>query len=252
MHRFSLQGKVAIITGASRGIGAAIARTYAQAGACVVLASRKLEGVSAVAEAIRQAGGTALPVAAHVGEPAAITRLVEQALAAYGGIDIVVNNAAASPYAGPLLDCPESAWEKALDVNLRGNFRLVREAVPSMEARGGGKIVNIASVAGLTPQENMGLYCVTKAAVIMLTKVLAVELAPRNIQVNTIAPGFVRTHFSRAIWDDEARLTQVLEHTPARRIGETDDLTGIALYLASSASSFMTGQTVVVDGGLTL
>ena len=139
-----------------------------------------------------------------------------------------------------------------LDVNLRGYFRLIREVVPSMEARGGGKVLNIASVAGLTPQTGMGLYCITKAAVIMLTKVLAVELGSSNIQVNAIAPGFIKTKFSQVIWQNDSVRTTVTDRTPARRIGDTEDLLGMALYLVSPASNFTTGQAIVIDGGLTL
>lgn len=252
MEQFSLTGKVAIVTGASRGIGEAIAHTYAKAGAKVVLASRKLEGVTSVAEAIKQHGGEALPVATHMGEPEAIKNLVQQTIATYGGVDIVVNDAATNPHFGMLMESPESAWDKMLDVNLRGYFRLIREAVPSMESRGGGKVLNLASVAGLTPQTGMGLYCITKAAVIMLTKVLAVELASQNIQVNAIAPGFIQTRFSQAIWGNESVKTMVTDRTPAHRIGNPDDLIGMALYLVSPASNFTTGQTIVIDGGLTL
>ncbi len=252
MEQFSLAGKVAIVTGASRGIGAAIAQAFTQAGASVVVASRKPEGVTAIAEAITQAGGRALAVAAHMGEPEAITRLVQTTVETYGGVDIVVNNAATNPYFGSLLDASDSVWAKTLDVNLLGYFRLTRAAVPEMEARGGGKIINLASVAGLTPQPNMGVYGVTKAGVIMLTKTLAVELAPRNIQVNAIAPGFIKTHFSEAIWSNEAIYEMVIARTPAGRIAAPDELTGTALYLASAASDFTTGQILVVDGGLTL
>jgi len=252
MEQFSLAGKVAIVTGASRGIGAAIAQAFAQAGASVVVASRKQEGVAAIAETIMQAGGKALAAPAHMGEPEAITRLVQTTVEAYGGVDIVVNNAATNPYFGALVDASDSVWAKTLDVNLLGYFRLARAAVPAMEARGGGKIINLASVAGLTPQPGMGVYGVTKAAVIMLTKTLAVELAPRNIQVNAIAPGFIKTHFSEAIWGNASISEMVIARTPAGRIAAPDELTGTALYLASAASDFMTGQILVVDGGLTL
>ena len=252
MDPFSLDNKDAIITGASRGIGEAIAHTNAQAGAKVVLASRKLESVASVAETIKQNGGDALPIAAHMGEPEAITNLVQQTIATYGGVDIVVNDAATNPHFGSLLDSPESAWDKMLDVNLRGYFRLIREAVPSMEARGSGKVLNIASVAGLTPQTGMGLYCITKAAVIMLTKVLAVELGSSNIQVNAIAPGFIKTKFSQVIWQNDSVRTTVTDRTPAHRIGDPEDLLGMALYLVSHASNFTTGQAVIIDGGLTL
>ncbi len=252
MQQFSLKDKVAIVTGASRGIGEAIAHTYAQAGAKVVLASRKLEGLSAVAEAINAAGGQAKAIAAHMGEAEAIRALMQQTVEAYGGVDIVVNNAATNPHFGPLLTSEESMWDKTLDVNLRGYFRLIREAVPYFEKRGGGKVINIASVAGVSPSPGMALYGISKAAVIMLTKALAVELAPQNIQINAIAPGFVKTKFSQAIWGNDQLSEMVISQTPAGRIASVDELTGIALYLASPASSFTTGQTIIVDGGLTL
>ncbi len=252
MNAFSLAGKVAIITGASRGIGETIAHTYAQAGAQVVLASRKATDLATVAEAIKAEGGQATPIAAHMGDQAAIDALVQQTLDIYGGVDIIVNNAATNPHFGPLLTSEESMWDKTLEVNLRGYYRLIRAAVPAMTARGGGKVVNMASVAGLTPQPGMALYGITKAAVIMLTQALAVELAPQNIQVNAIAPGFIKTQFSRAIWDNEAISARVIAATPAQRIGTTEEIAGLALYLASPASNFTTGQTIVADGGLTL
>lgn len=247
-----LAGKVAIVTGGSRGIGAAIARAYAAAGARVVLASRKLEGVAAVAEEIQAAGGDATAIAAHMGEPTAATALVEEALAMYGAVDIVVNNAATNPHAGPLLTSTESHWDKTLEVNLRGGFRLIQAAAPHMALRGGGKIINIASIGGLNPEPNIGLYSITKAGIIMLTKVLALELAAQHIQLNAIAPGLIKTTFSRAIWDDAAHLAATVATTPAGRLGTEEDLLGIALYLASPASDFTTGQTFVIDGGLTI
>lgn len=252
MHQFSLTNKIAIITGASRGIGEAIAHAYAQAGAKVVLASRKLEGLTAVADAIKAAGGEATPIAAHMGDSDAVKQLVRQTLDTYSGIDIIVNNAATNPHFGPLLTTDESHWDKTLDVNLRGYFRLIRESVTPMIERGGGKIINMASIAGIMPSPGMGLYSLTKAAVIMMTRSLAVELAPHNIQVNAIAPGFVKTRFSQAIWDNDQLNEMVVASTPAKRMASVDEITGIALYLASPASSFTTGQAIVVDGGLTL
>jgi NAD(P)-dependent dehydrogenase (short-subunit alcohol dehydrogenase family) len=252
MQPFSLDGKVAIVTGASRGIGEAIAHMFAQAGAKVVLASRKAEPLAQVAGQIRAAGGEATPVATHMGDAAAIAALVQRSGEIYGGVDIVVNNAATNPHFGPLLTSEESMWDKTLDVNLRGYYRLISAAVPAMAARGGGKVVNLASIAGLVPSPGMGLYGITKAAVIMLTKTLAVELAPQNIQVNAIAPGFVKTHFSQAIWENKALNDLVISHTPARRMGTVEEIAAMALYLASPASDFTTGQTLVVDGGQTL
>ncbi|RME83905.1 MAG: glucose 1-dehydrogenase [Caldilineae bacterium] len=247
-----LADKVAIITGASRGIGEAIARCYAGAGAAVVLASRKQPDLDRVAEEIRAAGGEALPVAAHTGDPNAVARLVDTAISSYGGIDILVNNAATNPHFGPILSAEESQWQKILDVNVLGYFRMAKACVPAMQKRGGGKIINMASIAGRSPQPMMGVYCVSKAAVIMLTEVLAVELAGLNIQVNAIAPGFIKTRFSRALWSNPQIHDTVVQHTPQQRMATPDELTGIALYLASEASSFTTGATIVVDGGYTL
>lgn len=252
MDTFSLKGKVAIVTGASRGIGEAIAHTYARAGAKVALVSRKQDGLDAVAATIKADGGEALAIAAHMGDQSAVQALVEQVIARYGGVDIVVNNAGTNPHFGPLLTADESYWDKTLDVNLRGYFRLIRQAAPSMIGRGGGKVINITSIAGINPMPGMALYGITKAAVIMMTKALAVELAPHNIQVNAIAPGFIKTRFSQAIWGNEEVNDAVIASTPAKRIASVEELEGLALYLASSASNFLTGQTIVVDGGLTL
>ena len=248
-NSFDLTGKVAIVTGASRGIGAAIASALAMAGATVVLASRKQEGLDAVAAAIAANGGQALAVAAHTGEQAAVERLVAQAVDAFGGVDILVNNAATNPHFGPILSADESLWDKTLDVNVKGYFRMAKACAPHMAQRGGGKIINLASVAGLAPQPGMGVYCVTKAAVIMLTEVLAAELAPQNIQVNAIAPGFVKTKFSAAIWSNPTINDATLAGIPQQRMAAPEELTGTVLYLASAASSFTTGATLVVDGG---
>jgi NAD(P)-dependent dehydrogenase (short-subunit alcohol dehydrogenase family) len=246
---FDLDGKVALITGASRGIGEAIAKTYAGAGAKVVLSSRKQEGLEAVAEAIRSAGGEALPIAAHTGDREAVQALVAQTIETYGGVDILVNNAATNPHFGHIMTSEESHWQKILDVNVQGYFRVAQACLESMKARGGGKIINMASVAGLAPQPGMGIYCVSKAAVIMMTQVLAAELAQFNIQVNAIAPGFIKTRFSQAIWGTPQLLEATLKKIPQGRVAGPDELTGLALYLASPASSFTTGTVITVDGG---
>jgi NAD(P)-dependent dehydrogenase (short-subunit alcohol dehydrogenase family) len=249
LEQFSLAGKVAVITGASRGIGAALAHAYAAAGAQVVLTSRKQAGLDEIAEEIRAAGGVARPVAAHTGDPAAVASLVAAAVEHFGGIDILVNNAATNPHFGPLLEADESQWDKILDVNLKGYVRMVAACVPHMRARGGGKIINIASVAGLRPQPHMGIYCVSKAGVLMLTQVLAAELAADGIQVNALAPGYIKTRFSQAIWDNPDLNAAIIRQVPAGRLATPEELTGIALYLASPASSFTTGAVFVVDGG---
>ena len=249
MTETTLNGKVALITGASRGIGLAIARTYAAAGAKVALSSRKQDGLDLAAELIREDGGVALPVAAHSGDSAAIEALVDRLTREWGGIDILVNNAATNPHFGPILMAEESHWDKILDVNVIGYFRVVKACVPIMKARGGGKVINMSSVAGKEPQPMMGVYSVSKAAVIMLTEVLAAELAADNIQVNAIAPGFVKTKFSSALWQTEAINDALLRSIPQGRMAEPEEIAGMALYLASPASDFVTGATFVIDGG---
>ncbi len=246
---FDLTGKVAFITGASRGIGEAIALAYVQAGAKVVLASRKQADLDGLAQRVREMGGDALPIAAHTGDTAAINEAVEKASSTYGGIDIVVNNAATNPHFGPILTAEESHWDKIIDVNVKGYFRVIKACVEGMKARGGGKVVNMASIAGLEPEPMMGVYSVSKAAVLMLTKVLAVELAQFNIQVNAIAPGFVKTKFSSALWQNPQINQAILTSIPQKRMAEPEEIAGLAVYLASSASSFVTGSTFSIDGG---
>jgi len=246
---FDLSGQVALITGASRGIGAAIAKTYAAAGAKVVLSSRKQPDLEAVADEIRAAGGEALPLAAHTGDLKTIQAVVKQAVDTFGGLDIAINNAATNPHFGHILTSEESHWSKILDVNVTGYFRVAKTCAEAMKERGGGKIINMASVAGLSPQPGMGIYCVSKSAVLMLTEVLAAELAQFNIQVNAIAPGFIKTRFSQAIWDTPQIFEATIKKIPQGRIAEPEELTGIALYLASNASDFTTGATFTIDGG---
>ncbi len=247
-----LTGKVALITGASRGIGRAIAEAYVAAGACVVLTARKPEGLQETAQAICAQGGKALPLPAHVGHPDEVEALVHKAVEHFGGIDILVNNAATNPHFGPLLTAESSHWDKTFEVNVKGYFYTARACYPHMKQRGSGKIINIASVAGQRPFPGMGVYCVTKAAVLMLTKVLAAELASDNIQVNAIVPGFVRTRFSRVLWETPALHDALVRQIPQHRMAETEELTGAALFLASSASDYMTGSALTLDGGLLL
>jgi NAD(P)-dependent dehydrogenase (short-subunit alcohol dehydrogenase family) len=246
---FDLTGKVALVTGGSRGIGLAIAEAYAAAGAKVAVASRKQEAVDEAAAALRRAGGDALALTAHTGDAADVAALVERVVAHFGGIDILVNNAATNPHFGPFLSAEDSHWDKILDVNVKGYFRVAKACVPVMRARGGGKIINVASVAGLEPQPMMGVYCVSKAAVLMMTEVLAAEVAADHIQVNAIAPGFVKTKFSQVLWSTPDIHDQLIRAVPQRRMAEPAEIAGIAVYLASAASSFTTGATFVVDGG---
>ena len=248
---FDLTGKVALVTGASRGIGFSIAKTFALAGARVVLASRKQAALEQAADHIRAAGGDALPIAAHTGDPDAVNRLATEIRARYGGVDVLVNNAGTNPHFGPILTAEESQWDKTLEVNLKGYVRVIRVCVDGMRQRGGGKIINMASVAGLQAQPGLGVYGVSKAAVLMLTRLLAIELAPANIQVNAIAPGVIKTQFSRLLWDTPEISQAILDQIPAQRVRQPEELTGSALYLASRASDFTTGAVFVVDGGQT-
>jgi NAD(P)-dependent dehydrogenase (short-subunit alcohol dehydrogenase family) len=251
---FSLDGKVAAISGASRGIGQAIAQAFAAAGARVVMGSRRQENIEQAARSINEAyPGRAYPVVAHAGNAEDAQAIVEAAVAQYGRVDIAVNNAGTNPHFGPILASEASQWDKILDVNVKGCFWLCQAAAQQMQAQGsGGKIINMASVTGLEPGPMMGIYSVSKAAVIMLTKVLAMELAADNIQVNAIAPGIIKTRFSRVLWDNPGLRSRIEHKTPAGRLGEPEEVSGLALYLASEASSFVTGGVFTVDGGYTL
>lgn len=249
---FDLTGKVAIITGASRGIGQAIAERYAEAGAKVVISSRKQDGLDTVVKTITDKGGTALGVAAHNGQKEALQGLVQATVDAFGRVDILVNNAATNPHFGTLLEAEDSLWQKTIEVNIMGNVWLTQAVVKHMKAQGGGKIINVASINGIHPGRMQGIYSMTKAAIINLTQTLAIELAGDNIQVNAIAPGLIQTKFASAIWANDDLMNEILRRTPIGRIGQPDDIAGIAVYLASGISSFATGQVFVVDGGLTV
>jgi NAD(P)-dependent dehydrogenase (short-subunit alcohol dehydrogenase family) len=246
---FDLTGKVALITGASRGIGFAIAETFASAGAKVVLASRKQDALDQAAEKIQAKGGDAFPFAAHTGDPDAVRALVAACLEKFGCVDILVNNAATNPHFGPILMSEESHWNKILDVNLKGYFRMAKTCVESMRERGGGKIINVASVAGIQHQQGMGIYGISKAGVLMLTRTLAVELAADNIQVNALAPGFIQTQFSQVLWETPEIHQAIIAQVPQKRIGQPEEVASLALYLASPASGFTTGAIMLVDGG---
>jgi NAD(P)-dependent dehydrogenase (short-subunit alcohol dehydrogenase family) len=250
----NLQDKVAIVTGASRGIGAAIAHAFVAAGAQVVISSRKMANLQPVEAEINAAfPGRVLAVQAHAGRGEETQNLVEQTVRHFGRVDIAVNNAATNPHFGPLLAASPEQWDKILAVNVKGYFWLCQAAAQQMQKQGtGGKLINIASIAGLKPGAMMGVYSVSKAAVIMMTRVLAVELGGDNIQVNAVAPGFIKTRFSAALWQNPALANEIIQRTPAGRIAEPDAITGIATYLASPASDFTTGEVFTVDGGYIL
>lgn len=249
MSLFELTGKVAIVTGASKGIGQAIAQAFAERGAKVTVSSRKIEGVSEVAKEIEDAGGECIAIQAHMGYQDQVDALVNSTLEKWGRIDIAVNNAATNPHFGPLLTAEESHLDKIFDTNLKGYFRLCKTVYPHMQAQKSGKIINLSSVAGIQPGFNMGVYSISKSGVIMLTKILARELGPDNIQVNAIAPGIIKTKFSRALWESEALMSEFELRNPLKRIGLPEDVVGAALYLASAASDWVTGTVMVIDGG---
>lgn len=249
MTYFDIDGKVAIVTGASKGIGSSIAQAFAQRGAKVTVSSRKFEGVDAVAKEIQAAGGEALAIQAHMGYQDQVDALVDETLEKWGRIDIAVNNAATNPHFGPLLTAEESQLDKIFDTNLKGYFRFCKTVYPHMRSQKSGKIINLSSVAGIQPGFNMGVYSISKSAVIMLTKVLARELGPDNIQVNAIAPGIIKTKFSRALWESEELMSEFEIRTPLKRIGLPEDVVGAAIYLASPASDWVTGTVMVIDGG---
>ncbi|MEA2748068.1 MAG: hypothetical protein QOI41_2211 [Myxococcales bacterium] len=249
----TLENKVAIVTGASRGIGEAIARCFAANGAKVVLASRKIETLSAVAESIGASGGSAFAVAAHTGKEADCTALVDAAVKKFGKVDILVNNAATNPYFGPMIDIDEGAWDKTFEVNTKGYFWMSREVVKHLRSREApGSIIHVASVAGLVASPLQGVYAMTKAAILSMTKTLAYELAANKIRVNAIAPGFVDTKFAAAVLKNDTLLEEVLRMTPLKRYAQPDEIAGGALYLASDSASYLTGHTLVIDGGMTI
>ena len=248
-----LEGKVAVVTGASRGIGEAIARMFASAGARVVLAARKAQGLSQVAESIASAGGEAFARTCHTGRPEECEALVAAAVERYGKVDVLVNNAATNPYFGPMLETEWGAWEKTFEVNVKGYFAMCRAVARHLvEREAKGSLVQVASVAGLTSAPLQGVYGMTKAAVLSMTRTLAVELGSAGIRVNAIAPGLVETRFASALTSNDEIRNQVVSRTPVGRVGLPQDVASAALYLASDASAFVTGATLVVDGGWTI
>jgi dehydrogenase/reductase SDR family protein 4 len=244
-----LAGKVAIVTGASRGIGRSIAEVFAREGANVVIAGRKQETLDEVARAI---GPRAKPVVCHIGKADQLQNLVDSTASAFGRIDILVNNAATNIAQGPCLEMDEGQFDKMVEINLKSTFRLMRLVGPGMCERGSGSIINIASIAGLRPQVHSLLYSMTKAALIMMTQSYAVELGPMGVRVNAIAPGLIQTALSEYYWKDEARRSKQLGAQPVKHLGQPVEIAEVALMLASERSSYLTGQTLVVDGGYLL
>lgn len=251
-QQFDLTGRVAVVTGASKGIGEAIARGLAEFGAKVVVSSRKLESVEEVAARFQADGLTAMGIACHVGKSEQQDTLIAKTLDAYGQIDILVNNAAVNPYFGPIEGADATAFDKIMEVNVKAPYELSKKMLPYLQQSGKGSIVNISSVEGIKPAFGLGLYSTSKAAVTMLTQNMAKEWGPKGVRANTIAPGLIKTKFSEALWSNEKMLHQYTKQVPLRRIGEIDEVGGLAVFLASDAASYITGSIITVDGGYML
>ncbi len=243
-----LTGKVAIVTGASRGIGRAIAQVFAREGASVVICGRKQETLEQVASEISTAGKV-YPIACHVGRAEQIRALVDRTQSELGRIDILVNNAATNIAQEPVLQIDEAKFDKMVEVNLKSAFRLIQAVAPGMCSRGWGSIINIASIAGIRPQYHGMLYSMTKAALIMMTQSYAVELGPQGVRVNAIAPGIIQTALSEYFWKDETRRARIVDDQPIKHLGQPEEIAEMALLLASDRGSYITGQTMIVDGG---
>jgi NAD(P)-dependent dehydrogenase (short-subunit alcohol dehydrogenase family) len=252
MSLFDLTGRVAVVTGSSRGIGRSIAEHMAAAGAKVVVSSRKAEACEAAVQAITTKGGAAIAIPCNIGDRVQVEALVKGAREAYGRIDVLVCNAAVNPYYGPLTEISDEAWDRVMATNIRSNLWLSRLVLPEMAERNDGAVVIVSSIAGLRGSPNLGAYAVSKAADFQLARNLAVEWGRHNIRINCIAPGLVKTDFAEALWDNPETLALTLRQTPLGRIGEPEDIAGIAVFLASAAGRFITGQVIVADGGVTV
>ena len=252
MSLFSLENKVALITGSTKGIGKAIAKRMAEHGARVVISSRSQETCEEVADGIVASGGEALPVACNINHTEQLQNLVERAIAHWGQIDTLVCNAALNPYFGPSQDIPDDAFDKVMHANIGSVHRLCQLAIPHIAGTGGGSVVIVSSIAGIKGTSTLGAYAVSKAADMQIARNLAVEWGPKNVTVNCIAPGLVRTDFARALWENPEIYQATVARYPLGRIGEPDEIAGAAVFLASDAGSFTTGQTLVIDGGGTI
>lgn len=245
----SLEGKVALVTGGSRGIGKEIALTFADAGADLAISGRKLQDLEKVANEIRKLGKRCLPVSAHARKVEELKHLVDQVVETFGRIDILVNNAATNPAMGPIVETDEKIYDHIMETNLKGYFMMSKFAGAIMVKQKSGNIINISSAGGVSPAEGLGPYCISKAGINMLTKALALELGSYNIRVNAIAPRIVKTSFSEALWTNEALMKKELESLPLKRVASPEEIARTALYLASTASNYMTGHVVVLNGG---
>jgi NAD(P)-dependent dehydrogenase (short-subunit alcohol dehydrogenase family) len=252
MKTFDLSGKVAIVTGSSRGIGRSIAEHLAAAGAKVVVSSRKAPACEEVVAEIRKSGGEAIAIPAHIGEKAQLQNLVDETHRQWGRIDILVCNAASNPYYGPMSGLPDEAFDKILKNNIVANHWLANLVLPGMAQRKDGAVIIVSSIGGLKGTATLGAYAISKAADMQLARNLALEWGMHNVRVNCIAPGLVKTDFARALWENPDILKHYESQTPLRRIGEPQDIGGIAAFLASPAAAFITGQTIVADGGVTI
>jgi len=252
MNRFSLKGKTAIVTGSSRGIGRAIAVAYARAGARVVVTSRKVDACNAVVEELRGEGLDATAIGCNISSKEQVMALVDQTEQVYGPIDVLVCNAAVNPYYGPMSGITDEAFSKVMDVNIRSNLWLVNRVAPGMAERGGGSIVIISSIAGLTGSRVLGAYAISKAADMQLARNLALEWGKQGVRTNCIAPGLIKTDFAKALWDNPKTLAAALASSPLNAIGDPEDIAGAALLLGSDAGRFITGTTIVIDGGATI
>ncbi len=252
MTKFNLKGKVAIITGSSKGIGEAIARLLAENGATVVISSRKQEACDAVAEKFKADGLSAVAIACHVGNPDDRTALVEKTIEKLGGIDILVNNAGTNPVFGPVEEATDEIFDHIMNVNVKAPWDLANKSLESMKKRGGGSIINISSVEGELPEEGLGIYSTSKAALSMLTKSQAKEWGKFGIRVNAISPGLIKTKFSAALWTNQQIMQQIESSSPLGRMGNPEEIAYIALLLSSEAGSFITGSILVADGGFLL
>jgi len=249
---FRIDGKIAIVTGSSRGIGRAIAESLAALGARVVISSRKAEACEEVASGIRKTGGEALVIPCNVSRKVEVENLVAATTNQWGRIDILVCNAAVNPAYGPLADLTDEVFDKIMGANVKSNLWLCNMVIPGMAERSDGAVIIVSSIAGLRASPNLGGYGISKAADFSLARNLAVEWGPRNVRINCIAPGLIQTDFARALWEDPARLAKRNEETPLRRIGQPHEIGLVAAFLASPAASYITGQVIVADGGVTI